>query len=69
VPLAEYDAVYMTRKFMKGSAIVDHLANNTIEDYKPFEFWFPRRRSGGSSKKRKKKKKNQTSRQYILMEQ
>jgi hypothetical protein len=59
----------MTRKFMKGSAIVDHLANNTIEDYKPFEFWFPRRRSGGSSKKRKKKKKNQTSRQYILMEQ
>jgi hypothetical protein len=38
VPLAEYDAVYMTRKFMKGSAIVDHLANNTIEDYKPFEF-------------------------------
>jgi hypothetical protein len=38
VSLAEYDAVYMTRKFMKGSAIVDHLANNTIEDYKPFEF-------------------------------
>jgi hypothetical protein len=46
----------MTRKFMKGSAIVDHLANNTIEDYKPFEFWFPIRRSGGSSKKKKKEK-------------
>jgi hypothetical protein len=38
VSLAEYDVVYMIRKVIKGSAIVDHLANNTIEDYKPFEF-------------------------------
>ena len=26
---------------MKGSVIVDHLADNAIEDYKPLNFNFP----------------------------
>nr|XP_034889983.1 uncharacterized protein LOC118030069 [Populus alba] len=41
VLLAEYDIIYMTRKSVKGSAIVDHLADNAIEDYKPLNFDFP----------------------------
>ncbi|XP_061947896.1 uncharacterized protein LOC133671224 [Populus nigra] len=41
VLLAEYDIIYKTRKSMKGSAIADHLADNTIEDYEPLNFDFP----------------------------
>ena len=39
--LAEYDIVYKTRKFIKGSVIVDHLADNAIKDYEPLKFDFP----------------------------
>jgi len=38
--LVEYDIVYMTRKAMKGSAIVHQLADNAIEDYEPLDFDF-----------------------------
>ena len=31
----------MMRKTVKGSAIADHLANNTIEDYESLNFNFP----------------------------
>jgi hypothetical protein len=41
IMLAEYDIVYKTRKYMKGSAIIDHLTNNAIKDYKPLKFDFP----------------------------
>jgi hypothetical protein len=40
VLLVEYDIVYMTRKAMKGSVIADHLADNTIKDYEPLNFYF-----------------------------
>ena len=39
--LAEYDIVYMTRKVVKESVIVNHLADNAIEDYEPLNFDFP----------------------------
>jgi len=39
--LTEYDIVYMTRKVVKRSVIVNHLADNTIKDYKPLNFDFP----------------------------
>jgi hypothetical protein len=29
------------RKVMKGSAIVDHLVDNAIDDYEPLDFDFP----------------------------
>ena len=38
--LGKYDIVYITRKVMKGSVIVDHLADNVIEDYEPLNFDF-----------------------------
>lgn len=38
--LSEYDIVYMTKKAIKKSEIVDHLANNTIEDYEALNFNF-----------------------------
>jgi hypothetical protein len=41
VLLAEYDIVYMTRKAVKGSVIVDHLADHALEDYEPLKFYFP----------------------------
>jgi ribonuclease HI len=41
VLLSEYNIVYMTRKAVKGSAIVDHLADNAVEDYEPLDFDFP----------------------------
>jgi hypothetical protein len=41
VLVAKYDIVYMTRKAMKGSVNVDHLADHTMEDYGPFKFDFP----------------------------
>ena len=40
VLLVEYDIVYMTRKAVKGSVIIDHLEDNTIEDYEPLNFYF-----------------------------
>jgi hypothetical protein len=40
VLLVKYDIVYMTRKAMKGNAIADHLADNTIKDYEPLNFYF-----------------------------
>jgi len=41
VLLVEYDIIYMTRKAIKGSAIVDHLANNYVKDYEPLNFYLP----------------------------
>jgi len=38
--LLEYDMVYLTRKVVKGSVIANHLADNTVEDYKPLDFDF-----------------------------
>ena len=32
--------MYRMRKVMKGSAIVDHLVDNAIEDYEPLDFDF-----------------------------
>jgi hypothetical protein len=40
VMLAKYDIVYKTRKSVKGSVIVDHLADNAIKDYEPLKFDF-----------------------------
>jgi len=37
----EDDIVYIKRKAIKVSDIVDHLADNAIEDYKPLNFDFP----------------------------
>ncbi|XP_057962219.1 uncharacterized protein LOC131153777 [Malania oleifera] len=39
--LTEYDITYMTRKVIKGSAIVEYLADKAVEDYQPMEFDFP----------------------------
>jgi hypothetical protein len=39
--LVEDDIVYIKRKAIKGSDIVDHLADNAIEDYEPLNFDFP----------------------------
>jgi len=36
-----YDKVYMTMKVIKGSVIIDHLADNAIEEYEPLSFDFP----------------------------
>lgn len=33
--LVEFDITYVTQKSMKGQAIADHLAENSIEGYKP----------------------------------
>jgi hypothetical protein len=41
VLLEEDDIVFMTRKVMKGSVIIDHLADNVIKDYKSLNFDFP----------------------------
>ena len=41
VLLAKYDIVYMIRKAMEGSVIVDHLADHAMEDYEPLNFDFP----------------------------
>ncbi|KAA0033845.1 uncharacterized protein E5676_scaffold49G00050 [Cucumis melo var. makuwa] len=41
VLLLEYDIIYVTRKAMKGSAIVDCLANFPVEDYEPMKIEFP----------------------------
>ncbi len=41
VILSQYDIVYMTRKVVKGSVIVDLLAENPINDYEAMDFKFP----------------------------
>jgi len=38
--LGEYDIIYMTRKYVKKSAIANHLTDNTIKDYEPLNFDF-----------------------------
>jgi ribonuclease HI len=38
VLLAEYDIVFMTRKAVKGSIIVDHLTDHAMENYEPLNF-------------------------------
>ena len=39
--LAEYDIVFMTRKAIKGSIVVDHLTDHAVEDYEPLDFDLP----------------------------
>ncbi len=41
VILSQYDIVYMTRKAVKGSVLVDLLAENPIHDYEALDFKFP----------------------------
>ncbi|XP_017973143.1 PREDICTED: uncharacterized protein LOC108661378 [Theobroma cacao] len=41
VLLFEYDIVYVSQKAIKGSAIVDFLAERVEKDYEPMEFEFP----------------------------
>jgi len=40
VLLSEYDVKYMTQKSIKGSAIVEYLALNPLEEYQPWDFKF-----------------------------
>ena len=39
--LAEYDIVFMTRKAVNGSIIVDHLTDHAMENYEPLNFDLP----------------------------
>ncbi|XP_012453479.1 uncharacterized protein LOC105775513 [Gossypium raimondii] len=39
--LSEFDIVYINQKAIKGSAIVDFLASQALEDYEPLDFDFP----------------------------
>ncbi|XP_057962261.1 uncharacterized protein LOC131153824 [Malania oleifera] len=39
--LTEYNITCATRKAIKGSIIVDYLADKAVEDYQPMEFDFP----------------------------
>ncbi|XP_070045529.1 uncharacterized protein [Nicotiana tomentosiformis] len=40
--LCEYDIVYITQKAIKGQALADHLAENTMDkDYEPLTTYFP----------------------------
>ena len=41
VLLEEYNIVFMSRKSIKGSIIVDHLADYAMEDYEPLDFDLP----------------------------
>ncbi|XP_057999284.1 uncharacterized protein LOC131178343 [Hevea brasiliensis] len=41
VILSQHNIVYMTRKVVKGSVIVDLLAKNPIDDYEALDFEFP----------------------------
>jgi len=38
VLLMEYNIVYMTRKVVKESVVVDHLAGHALEDYEVLNF-------------------------------
>ncbi|XP_052876220.1 uncharacterized protein LOC128282042 [Gossypium arboreum] len=39
--LSKFDIIYVNQKAVKGSAIVDFLANRALEDYEPLNFDFP----------------------------
>jgi len=40
--LSEFDIVYVTQKAVKGQALADHLAQNSIdEEYEPLKTYFP----------------------------
>ncbi|XP_052736677.1 uncharacterized protein LOC128197875 [Vigna angularis] len=39
--LSEYDIVYVTQKFVKGSALAEYLAHQPISDYQPMQPEFP----------------------------
>ncbi|XP_012442093.1 uncharacterized protein LOC105767126 [Gossypium raimondii] len=39
--LTEYDIAYVSQKSIKGSAIADFLASQTMEEYEPLRFDFP----------------------------
>lgn len=41
VLLLEYNIVYVTRKVVKGSVIIDHLVDHAVEDYEPLNFDLP----------------------------
>ena len=41
VLLSEYDILYVSQKAIKGSAIVEFLANKIEEKYEPMKFEFP----------------------------
>ena len=41
VLLMEYNIVYMTRKVVKESVVVDHLAGHALEDYEVLNFGLP----------------------------
>jgi hypothetical protein len=41
VLLMEYNVVYMTRKVVKESVVVDHLADHALEDYEVLNFSLP----------------------------
>ncbi|XP_070039926.1 uncharacterized protein [Nicotiana tomentosiformis] len=42
IPLTEFDIVYVTRTSMKAQALVDHLAENPVDDeYQPLSTYFP----------------------------
>ncbi|XP_052482950.1 uncharacterized protein LOC128036117 [Gossypium raimondii] len=49
--LTEYDIVYVSQKSIKGSAIADFLASQTLEEYEPLRFYFPDE-EGNSSKEK-----------------
>ena len=41
VLLSEFDIVYVTQKVIKGSALVDYLAQQPLNDYQPMHSEFP----------------------------
>ena len=41
VLLSEFDIVYVTQKVIKGSALVDYLAQQPLNDYQPMHLEFP----------------------------
>ncbi|XP_057969471.1 uncharacterized protein LOC131158623 [Malania oleifera] len=47
--LIEYDITYVTRKAIKGSVIIEYLADRVMEDYRPMEFDFPYNDIGSTS--------------------
>ena len=40
--MSEFDIVYTTQKAIKGQALADHLAENTVDEgYEPLKTYFP----------------------------
>ena len=40
--MSEFDIVYTTQKAIKGQALADHLAENTVDEgYEPLKMYFP----------------------------